>query len=526
MLREMGLDPRRDTLYGLYEGVPLSERALGDAPLLPDRITIYYRPLVRDFRTPARSGARSARRSSTSSGTSSASTTTTSRPRATDVRAAAVCRCERIDVALGRPGRRRCGARSSSSASSTRRRCSRRRAARAAVLDASVAGRAGPARRARRRRDGDRAGDARARARLRARPAGAGGGAARGGGGRQRLASRAADVRARAAPAANGDRVGLRADGLGGAGGARRVRPLPRSRRRPTTQARRPALVAALARCCAAAASVWLADSVNTARATLAERAGGARLRGRAVREVRRVGGRPPVWVRLIEATAPMSLLDLRHRDARRQGVAAQTCSIAARRSATTKRTSACATSCGTRAAGERLLSAHLPRADLDRAGQAGDDYVLQGVEVLGADALGEAGLVREFWRRARGLRGHARVVQRPRLRPAGARAAGVAPRLQRAALLRRAQRAARSVSAATCDLYDWLSNHGAARLRGGLDLVAKLIGLPGKGDVVRRRRAACSGSAAAGRTSIATAATTCYRRTSSCCASSSCAAR
>jgi predicted Zn-dependent protease with MMP-like domain len=53
MLREMGLHPRRDTLFGLYEGTPLSERTGGEALVLPDRITIFYRPLVRTFRTPA-----------------------------------------------------------------------------------------------------------------------------------------------------------------------------------------------------------------------------------------------------------------------------------------------------------------------------------------------------------------------------------------------------------------------------------------------------------------------------------------
>lgn len=52
LLREMGLDPKRDTIYGLYEGVPVDERPFDGAPLLPDRIAIYYRPLVRDFRTP------------------------------------------------------------------------------------------------------------------------------------------------------------------------------------------------------------------------------------------------------------------------------------------------------------------------------------------------------------------------------------------------------------------------------------------------------------------------------------------
>src|SRR5262245_57422832 len=51
--REMGLHPRRDTLFGLYEGTPLHERALDETLALPDRITIFYRPLVRAFRTPA-----------------------------------------------------------------------------------------------------------------------------------------------------------------------------------------------------------------------------------------------------------------------------------------------------------------------------------------------------------------------------------------------------------------------------------------------------------------------------------------
>jgi predicted Zn-dependent protease with MMP-like domain len=52
LLREMGFDPRRDTLFGLYDGVPLGERG-GEMLPLPDRIVIYFRPLVREFRTPA-----------------------------------------------------------------------------------------------------------------------------------------------------------------------------------------------------------------------------------------------------------------------------------------------------------------------------------------------------------------------------------------------------------------------------------------------------------------------------------------
>ncbi|MBI4514627.1 MAG: metallopeptidase family protein [Deltaproteobacteria bacterium] len=52
LLREMELDPRRDTLFGLYQGVPLSDRGAGYGMVLPDRITIFYRPLVRTYHTP------------------------------------------------------------------------------------------------------------------------------------------------------------------------------------------------------------------------------------------------------------------------------------------------------------------------------------------------------------------------------------------------------------------------------------------------------------------------------------------
>jgi predicted Zn-dependent protease with MMP-like domain len=39
-----------DTLYGLYEGVPLTERGEAYYGVLPDRITICRGPLERDFR--------------------------------------------------------------------------------------------------------------------------------------------------------------------------------------------------------------------------------------------------------------------------------------------------------------------------------------------------------------------------------------------------------------------------------------------------------------------------------------------
>ena len=52
LLREVGLDPRRDSLFGLYQGVPLTEREANPSMLLPDRITIFYLPLVRSFSAP------------------------------------------------------------------------------------------------------------------------------------------------------------------------------------------------------------------------------------------------------------------------------------------------------------------------------------------------------------------------------------------------------------------------------------------------------------------------------------------
>ncbi len=43
-------DPQERNLYGLYRGTPLTDRTLeGYAGSLPDTVTIYRRPLERDF---------------------------------------------------------------------------------------------------------------------------------------------------------------------------------------------------------------------------------------------------------------------------------------------------------------------------------------------------------------------------------------------------------------------------------------------------------------------------------------------
>ncbi len=49
--RALGLRPWQ-TIYGLYEGVPITEQQSGDM-ILPATITIFQEPLERDFRTRA-----------------------------------------------------------------------------------------------------------------------------------------------------------------------------------------------------------------------------------------------------------------------------------------------------------------------------------------------------------------------------------------------------------------------------------------------------------------------------------------
>ena len=47
MLAELEVEPP-DTLYGLYEGTPLTEREWGHVAAMPDRITIFQEPIVAD----------------------------------------------------------------------------------------------------------------------------------------------------------------------------------------------------------------------------------------------------------------------------------------------------------------------------------------------------------------------------------------------------------------------------------------------------------------------------------------------
>lgn len=46
-LRSAGV--RRGTLYGLYEGIPLTRRGSHYGLVPPDKVTIYWEPIVRDY---------------------------------------------------------------------------------------------------------------------------------------------------------------------------------------------------------------------------------------------------------------------------------------------------------------------------------------------------------------------------------------------------------------------------------------------------------------------------------------------
>lgn len=115
--------------------------------------------------------------------------------------------------------------------------------------------------------------------------------------------------------------------------------------------------------------------------------------------------------------------------------------------------------------------------------GYTSREGVLEEVTILKADRMGEAGIVRDFWRRLDAFSGtlvsfNGRGFDLPVLEWQALRHRCSAPRYfgERNGFRVRFGR--------HFDLYDFLTNHGAARLRGGLNLLARLLGLPGKVDV------------------------------------------
>jgi 3'-5' exonuclease len=114
--------------------------------------------------------------------------------------------------------------------------------------------------------------------------------------------------------------------------------------------------------------------------------------------------------------------------------------------------------------------------------GTVDDERVLSRVEALGGGA-GEETMVREFWDRLERFTGtlvsfNGRRFDLPVLELAALRHGCVIPRYFQSGYRDR------DSDTAHYDLYDFLTNCGAYGLRGGFDLLAQLIGLPGKGDV------------------------------------------
>jgi hypothetical protein len=126
-------------------------------------------------------------------------------------------------------------------------------------------------------------------------------------------------------------------------------------------------------------------------------------------------------------------------------------------------------------------LSFHVPISIA--LGTVGDDRVLTGVDVLGGDGAGEREIVCEFWARLERARGtlvsfNGRRFDLPVLELAALRHGCAIPRYFEEGYRRR------FFDEAHYDLLDFVTNGGAYNVKGGFQLLARLVGLPGKGDV------------------------------------------
>ena len=110
--------------------------------------------------------------------------------------------------------------------------------------------------------------------------------------------------------------------------------------------------------------------------------------------------------------------------------------------------------------------------------GNVNENHILESVETLAPSPYSEAALVREFWRRAEHFGGclvtfNGRGFDLPVLELHALRHGIAAP-------IHFSQRARRADDN-HLDLQDFLTNRGDFRIRGGLNLLLKSIGLPGK---------------------------------------------
>jgi len=125
-------------------------------------------------------------------------------------------------------------------------------------------------------------------------------------------------------------------------------------------------------------------------------------------------------------------------------------------------------------------LTLHVPISIA--VGNAGDDRVLRSVESLAVSGYSEERIVREFWERSDHFRGCLVSFNGRRFD---------LPVLELNALRHGLSAAAyfgdtdsprsRYAPERHLDLFDFLTNYGAIGLRGGMDLLLKMIGMPGK---------------------------------------------
>jgi 3'-5' exonuclease len=125
-------------------------------------------------------------------------------------------------------------------------------------------------------------------------------------------------------------------------------------------------------------------------------------------------------------------------------------------------------------------IAFHIPISIV--VGNVNGSHTLTAVEVLCAQEYSEAGIVHEFWRRVEVFPGtlvsfNGRAFDLPVLELQALRYGCQAPRYFNEKYGHRY----RYAEERHYDLFDFLSNAGVSRIRGGFNLLARLIGLPGK---------------------------------------------
>jgi predicted PolB exonuclease-like 3'-5' exonuclease len=123
-------------------------------------------------------------------------------------------------------------------------------------------------------------------------------------------------------------------------------------------------------------------------------------------------------------------------------------------------------------------LSFHVPISIA--VGQVNEERVLTAVETLNEDHYNEEELIRNFWQRFERFNGtlvtfNGRNFDLPVLELQALKYGCQAPRYFSSKARNRYGEEGHY------DLYDFLTNYGVHRLRGGFNLLSKLIGLPGK---------------------------------------------